>query len=78
MSTKLVDIEEVQQHLSDLVSLARQGNDIIIVDDNTPVARLVPVDMPATPRIAGLNQGAMRMRDDFDEPLPDSFWLGAA
>ena len=27
-------------------------------------------------RIAGLNPGACVMADDFDEPLPDSFWLG--
>jgi len=28
------------------------------------------------PRILGLNRGAMKMRDDFDEPLPIEFWLG--
>jgi Protein of unknown function (DUF2281) len=28
------------------------------------------------PRILGLNRGAMKMKDDFDEPLPDEFWLG--
>jgi hypothetical protein len=29
-----------------------------------------------SPRILGLNRGAMKMRDDFNEPLPDEFWLG--
>ena len=29
-----------------------------------------------SPRILGLNRGAMKMRDDFDEPLPIEFWLG--
>jgi hypothetical protein len=29
-----------------------------------------------SPRILGLNRGAMKMRADFDEPLPDEFWLG--
>jgi Protein of unknown function (DUF2281) len=29
-----------------------------------------------SPRILGLNRGAMKMSDDFDEPLPDEFWLG--
>jgi hypothetical protein len=28
------------------------------------------------PRILGLNRGAMKMSNDFDEPLPDEFWLG--
>ena len=27
-------------------------------------------------RIAGLGQGTMMIADDFDEPLPDAFWLG--
>ena len=28
------------------------------------------------PRIAGLNAGPFWMSDDFNAPLPDSFWLG--
>lgn len=27
-------------------------------------------------RIVGLGQGTMVIADDFDEPLPDAFWLG--
>jgi Protein of unknown function (DUF2281) len=30
----------------------------------------------SSPRILGLNRGAMKMSDDFDEQLPDEFWLG--
>jgi hypothetical protein len=33
-----------------------------------------PSELP--PRILGLNRGAMKMSDDFDEPLPDEFGLG--
>jgi Protein of unknown function (DUF2281) len=33
-----------------------------------------PPELP--PRTLGLNRGAMKMSDDFDEPLPDEFWLG--
>ena len=29
-------------------------------------------------RVAGLGKGTMVIADDFDEPLPDSFWLGEA
>ena len=32
-------------------------------------------DKPKAP-IAGLHPGAMEMSPDFDEPLPDEFWLG--
>ncbi len=27
-------------------------------------------------RTLGLHKGMIEMSDDFDEPLPDSFWLG--
>ena len=27
-------------------------------------------------RVPNLNRGAARMSSDFDEPLPDEFWLG--
>jgi hypothetical protein len=33
-----------------------------------------PSELP--PRTLGLNRGAMKMSDRFDEPLPDEFWLG--
>ena len=36
----------------------------------------VPDEVPA-PRIAGLNKGWVGyMASDFDDPLPDEFWLG--
>ena len=28
------------------------------------------------PRVLGLHLGAAEMSDDFDDPLPDAFWLG--
>jgi hypothetical protein len=27
-------------------------------------------------RVAGLGKGTITIAEDFDEPLPDSFWLG--
>jgi hypothetical protein len=27
-------------------------------------------------RVAGLGKGTLVIGDDFDDPLPDSFWLG--
>lgn len=27
-------------------------------------------------RIAGLNRGTIKLSEDFDNPLPDEFWLG--
>jgi len=32
-------------------------------------------EQPVKPITLGLFQGKIKMSDDFDEPLPDSFWL---
>lgn len=42
---------------------------ILSVDDK-PVAQLVPIEQ----RVAGLHRGAISTSEDFDDPLPDSFW----
>lgn len=33
--------------------------------------------LPTAPRTPGLHAGQYEIADDFDAPLPDSFWLGA-
>ncbi|HEY0601853.1 MAG TPA: hypothetical protein VGD58_03025 [Herpetosiphonaceae bacterium] len=70
MSTKTFDIQEAQHLLVELLALAQQGEEVIIAEDNIPVARLVPVTQLSTPRVAGLNQGLIRVHPDFDEPVP--------
>jgi antitoxin (DNA-binding transcriptional repressor) of toxin-antitoxin stability system len=79
MSTTTVDLEEAQHRLADLIALAQAGNEVVVAQGDIPVARIVAVttEEPAL-RIAGLNRGAMQMSDDFNAPLPDEFWLGAA
>jgi hypothetical protein len=37
---------------------------------------LAPSTQPKTKRKAGLHPDNFVMRNDFDAPLPDSFWLG--
>ncbi len=77
MSTKTIEIEEAQTQLKELLELAREGTEIILVEGNTPLARLVPVEA-AKPRVLGLHAhlGAAWISDDFNEPLSDNFWLG--
>ncbi len=36
----------------------------------------IPEDKALKVRVLGLHRGAMQMSPDFDDPLPDSFWLG--
>lgn len=35
-----------------------------------------PTTEAASQRIAGLQRGKVHIAEDFDEPLPDDFWLG--
>lgn len=76
MTTLTIDIRDAQSQLLQLFSLARQGQEIVIAENEVPIVRFVPVLKPAQHRIAGLHRGAMHMHDDFNEPLPDDFWLG--
>ena len=38
--------------------------------------RLARLPEPPAERIAGLHPGAFQPTTDFDDPLPDEFWLG--
>ena len=76
MNTKTVDVQEAQTQLMQLLALALQGNDVVITEGNVPLVRLVPVQPQSVRRVANLHKGAMRMSADFNEPLPDEFWLG--
>lgn len=75
--TKTVDVRDAQAQLPELLTLALEGNEVIISEGDKPLARLVPVITSKQKRVAGLNRGAIWMSDDFDESLPDEFWVGA-
>ena len=72
MDTKAVPLEEAESRLRELLSLADSGTDVVLLDGDKPVGRLVSL----RPRQAGLHAGAVAMGEDFDAPLPDDFWTG--
>ncbi len=87
MADKTVDASEAQAKLADLLAFVREGGEVVISEGDEPVARLVPVravqaaEGPDRPRRRrkrklGLTPGVAHMAPDFDDPLPDSFWLG--
>ena len=76
MLTKKVDVQEAQTNLKELLSLVQGGTEVVLTEDNIPLARLAPVALPAGQRKAGLHPGAIWTSDDFDEPLPEPFWPG--
>jgi len=76
MLKKTVDVREAEISLKELLPLVIAGTEIILAEDSTPVARLVPIALPAIPRVAGLHTGAIWISDDFNEPLSEEFWAG--
>lgn len=76
MVTKTIDIRDTQPLLDELLALTATGDEVLIVKGDQLVARLVPIGASLPKRIMGLDEGAIWMSDDFDEPLPDEFWLG--
>lgn len=69
---KRVDIRNVRSELKELLTQVAEGAEIIFLDDDTPIARLVSLRQ----RIAGLHPGAISVSPSFDEPLSDDFWMG--
>lgn len=67
--TKTVDINEAQAQLPELLSLALEGNEVIISEGDKPVARLVPFTQASQRRVADLNKGEIWTSNDFDAPM---------
>ncbi len=75
--TKTVSIREAQSQLQGLLALTRNGDEVIIEENGEPLARLVPIEkFEPKQRILGLREGQVWTSNDFDDELPDSFWLG--
>ena len=69
MLTKTIDVHEAQVDFARLLSLVLKGVEVILTQDDTPLARLSPIASSDEPRVAGLHQGAIWTSDDFDEPV---------
>jgi len=78
MLTKTIEVHEAQRRFAELLSWVLEGTEVVLQRDSTPLARLVPLALPTKSRVAGLHTGAIWTSDDFDEPLPDEFWMGVA
>ena len=72
MST--VTIEEAQAKLLDLIHTLQPDQEVVITENNQPVARLIPSNRPTQqkPRQSGTLRGTvLYMAPDFDAPLED-------
>ena len=63
-----LDISQAKADLAKLLDLAIKGEEIVITQDNQPVAKISPIKRPLK---RGSAKGKVWMSDDFDEPLAD-------
>jgi len=77
MTSKTLDIASLSDNLSDLLSDIQNHVEVTLTQHGIPLAKVLPLPQPEEQKkisIPGLNRGSMVMSDDFDDPLPDSFW----
>lgn len=75
MAVKWIDVKE-DMPLKKLLELVASGVDVVLMENKSPVARVVSMPRKVNKRVLGLHAGKMWISPDFDDPLPDSFWLG--
>ena len=63
-----VNVHQAKTHLSRLLERVEAGEEIVLARNGKAVARLVPVGRVA--RRPGGMKGRIRIRRDFDAPLP--------
>ena len=69
-----VTIEEAQAKLLDLIHKLQPDEEVVITENDQPIARLIPAHTPAQrkPRQSGTLRGTvLYMAPDFDAPLED-------
>ena len=65
-----VNVHQAKTHLSRLLNQVAAGKEVVIAKYGRPVARLVPIQKPAGPRLLGSLKGRISIAEDFDAPLP--------
>ena len=66
-----LDITQAKADISKLLDLAIKGEEIVITQDDKPVAKISPIAPALRPLKRGSAKGKVQMSDDFDEPLED-------
>lgn len=71
-----IDVNDLPAQLTNIVAQAEAGDEVVVTQNGSPMVKLSPIVVAKKPRVFGLHPGAMVMAPDFDDPLPDEFWLG--
>jgi antitoxin (DNA-binding transcriptional repressor) of toxin-antitoxin stability system len=67
-----ISIHEIQRDPLGYLRRVENGETLVVLKDERPVAEIKPVSpLPTQPRPFGLCAGQFAVPDDFDRPLPD-------
>ncbi len=68
-----ISLAEAYKDLPSLIEAAIKGEEIVIIKDDQPVVKLVPMTLVKKrwPAKAGSAKGLVTLSDDFDEPIAD-------
>jgi prevent-host-death family protein len=72
MASITVGMHEAKTNFSRLVRRAQEGDDVVVENNGTPVARIIAyAGEPPRRRVGGFARGTFWIAEDFDAPLPD-------
>ncbi len=79
-----IDLKKAKSQLDDLIKIARNGEEVILMENDEPVLKLVRVESSGEPenlyrkeqpakliRQSGSAKGLIAISDNFDDPLDD-------
>jgi prevent-host-death family protein len=66
-----VDLNQVKEHLLELIEYVSRGEEILITKDEQPFARLTPATECERRRQFGSAKGLIEIAEDFDASLED-------
>ena len=73
--TKTISVNDVS--VQTVIALTRNGDEVVLEENGESLVKVTPIEKPKElkQRIAGLGKGTVWMSDDFDDELPNEFWL---
>lgn len=74
-----IEVKDLPSQISEALRVLKEGGEVVLVQSQKPCAMLAPLLVESEKkRVPNLGLGTITMADDFDDPLPDEFWLGAS
>jgi prevent-host-death family protein len=66
-----ITVQEAQANLKELIDHLSPGEEVVITENQQPVAKLVAARAPQERRLGTLKGTVLHMASDFDAPLED-------